>query len=351
MLDLDIALEDKYRKESGQVYMSGTQALVRLMMLQAQADRRAGLNTAGFVSGYRGSPLGALDFEFWRARKHLDEHDIVFESGLNEDLAATAVWGSQQVNLFPGARHDGVFAMWYGKGPGVDRSGDVFKHGNFAGTSKHGGVLALAGDDHAAKSTSTASQAEYSFLDAMMPVLVPTNAQEFLDFGLYGYALSRYSGLWVGFKVTATNVDTSGTVLVNPDHGPFKIPNFEFPADGVNIRLPDDLIPQEVRLRHFKLPAVGAFLRANQIDKIKLDSPNPRLGIVTAGKSWLDVAQALEELGIDADAAAKMGLRVYKLGITWPIEPEGLVRFAEGLEEILVIEEKRGFIEDQIKTI
>jgi len=352
MLDLSISLDDKYRRERGPFFLSGTQALVRLALLQAQRDRAAGLNTAGFVSGYRGSPLAGLDFEFWRARKFLEPAAIKFQPGLNEDLAATAVWGTQQVQFYPKPKYDGVFAMWYGKSPGVDRSGDAFKHANHAGTTKHGGVLALVGDDHGQKSTSTTSQSEYAMMDAMIPVLAPADLQEFIDLGLFGFALSRYAGLWVAFKVVDSNISASGTVAIDPDRLPFAIPNdVMLPPDGVHARWPDDRIPQEYRLKHVKLPAAEGFVRANGIDRTLFDSPRARIGILAAGKAWLDLAQALDSLGLDAKTCAELGLRVRKLGMIWPLEPEGLVRFADGLEEILVIEEKRGFIEDQIKTI
>ena len=351
MLDLDITLEDKFTREEGQIYLSGCQALVRLALEQQRQDTRNGLNTAGFISGYRGSPLGMLDFELWRARKHLEAQGIVFQPGLNEDLAMTAVWGSQQTHYFPGARHDGVFGMWYGKAPGIDRSGDALKHGNYAGSAANGGVLVLAGDDHAAKSTSTTSQSEYAFMDAMMPVLAPSDTQEFIDLGLAGFALSRYSGNWIGFKMTATNLDAAGTVLVTNARDPFKIPNLELPPDGLNCRWPDDRIPQEPRLRYHRIPAAKAFVRTNGIDRTIFDTPNARLGIVTAGKSWVDTQKALHDLGIDEETAHRLRLRVYKVGMTWPLEEQGILRFARGLEEILVVEEKRGLMEDQIKTI
>jgi indolepyruvate ferredoxin oxidoreductase len=352
MLDLTISLDDKYRRARGPVYLSGTQALVRLAMLQAERDRKAGLNTAGYVSGYRGSPLAALDFELWRARKFLEPQRIVFQPGLNEDLAATAVWGTQQVHFYPKPRYDGVFAMWYGKSPGVDRSGDALKHGNHFGSAKHGGVLVLLGDDHAQKSTSSTSQSEYAMQDAMIPVLAPASLQEFVDLGLFGFALSRYSGCWIGFKMVDANINTSGTVEIDPDRPPYILPNdVQVPPEGLNSFWPDDRIPQELRMKRFRLPAAQGFVRANRIDRIVHDSPKARLGIVSAGKSWLDVEQALAALGLDARQCASLGLRTLKLGMTWPIEPETLTRFADGLEEVLVVEEKRGFIEDQIKTI
>lgn len=351
MPDMSISLDDKYTQDSGTVYLSGTQALVRLLMLQQAFDRQNGLTTAGYVSGYRGSPLSAFDMELWRARDHLERHNIVFHPGLNEDLAATHVMGTQLVDAFPGPKQDGVFAAWYGKAPGVDRSGDAFKHGNFAGTAKHGGVLCLAGDDHAAKSTSTALQSEYAFLDAMMPVLSPADPQDFIDFGLWGWAMSRYAGVWVGFKMTDANVNTSGTIALPEKRAPFMTPNMELPPDGLNSRWPDSQVAQEARLHHFRIPAVGAFARANPIDRLVHDSTKARIGIVATGKAWMDVTQAFHDLGIDAEAAEALGLRVYKPGLTWPLEQSGLLRFAKGLEEILVVEEKRGFVEDQIKTV
>ncbi|MCB1815837.1 MAG: indolepyruvate ferredoxin oxidoreductase family protein, partial [Candidatus Competibacteraceae bacterium] len=333
-----VALDDKYTLESGRIFLTGIQALVRLPMMQRQRDAAAGLNTACFISGYRGSPLGGLDQQLWQARKFLDNNQIKFHPGLNEDLAATAVWGSQQVNIFEGAKYDGVFALWYGKGPGVDRSGDVFKHANAAGTSQYGGVLAIAGDDHTCKSSTLPNQTEYAFIDAMMPVLSPSNVQEILDFGLYGIALSRYSGCWVGFKTIADVVDSSASVYVDPQRVQIQLPDdFELPADGLHIRWPDKPLEQEYRLHKYKLYAALAFARANKLNRTVIDSPQPRLGIVTTGKAYLDVLQALDDLGITPEQAADIGLRVYKVGMPWPLEREGVRHFAAGLEEILVI--------------
>ena len=346
----DVALDDKYTLESGRIFLTGIQALVRLPIMQRQRDAAAGLNTAGFISGYRGSPLGGLDQQLWQARKFLDNNRIKFQPGLNEDLAATAVWGSQQVNIFEGAKYDGVFALWYGKGPGVDRSGDVFKHANAAGTSQHGGVLVIAGDDHTCKSSTLPNQTEYAFIDAMMPVLSPSNVQEILDFGLYGVALSRYSGCWVGFKTIADVVDSSASVYVDPQRVTIQLPeDFQLPTDGLHIRWPDKPLEQELRLHRYKLYAALAFARANNLNRTVIDSPNPRLGIVTTGKAHLDILQALDDLGIDENHAAEIGLRVYKVGMPWPLEREGVRRFAEGLDEILVVEEKRGIVENQLK--
>jgi indolepyruvate ferredoxin oxidoreductase len=345
-----VSLDDKYTASSGRVYLTGIQALVRLLLDQRRRDDAAGLDTAGFVSGYRGSPLGSLDQNLWRAKPFLDQARIRFQPAVNEDLGATAVWGTQQVNLFPGGRHDGVLGMWYGKGPGVDRTGDVFKHANMAGTSIHGGVLAIAGDDHGCKSSTLPSQSEYSFMDAQMPVLNPCDVQEILDFGLLGYAMSRFSGLWVGFKAIADNVDTSSSIDVDPGRVNIVLPqDFESPEGGLHIRWPDPPLDQERRLQQHKLYAALAFALANRIDRVVLDSPQARLGIVATGKSYLDVLQALEDLRIDEALAADIGLRVYKVGMSWPLERDGIRAFAHGLDEILVVEEKRAVIENQLK--
>jgi indolepyruvate ferredoxin oxidoreductase len=353
MASAAVTLDDKYTLESGRVYLTGVQALVRLPMMQRRRDLAAGLNTAGFVSGYRGSPLAGLDQNLWQARRFLEQHHIRFQPGINEDLAATAIWGSQQNGLFPGAKYDGVFAMWYGKGPGVDRTGDVFKHANATGTARHGGVLVLAGDDHAAKSSTLPHQSEYAFIDASIPVLNPAGVQDIIDLGLYGWALSRFSGCWVAFKTIAETVDNSASIHVDPHRVDIVLPeDFPLPPEGLSIRWPDyNALEVERRLRQWKLPAVKAFARANRLDRVMLDSPRARLGIVTTGKSYLDVRQALSELGIDEALAAAIGLRLYKVTLTWPLEPEGLRRFAAGLEEILVVEEKRPIIEHQLKDI
>jgi indolepyruvate ferredoxin oxidoreductase len=345
----EIRLDDKYRLATGHLYLTGTQALTRLPMLQKQRDAAHGLNTACFISGYRGSPLGNLDKSLWDAKQYLKENHIHFQPGVNEELAATSVWGSQQTSLFPGARYDGVFAMWYGKGPGVDRCGDVFKHGNSAGVSEHGGVLLLAGDDHGCKSSSIANQSEHAFIAASIPVLNPANVQEILDYGIIGWELSRYSGCWVALKTIAENVDSSAVVDVDPLRMQVKIPeDFKLPEDGVYIRWPDPPLAQEARLNTYKIYAARAFALANNLNQIKLDSPNPRLGIITTGKSYLDVRQALDDLGLDEALCAQVGLRVLKVGMSWPLEPVSVHEFAEGLDEILVVEEKRSIIEDQL---
>jgi len=346
----DVTLDDKYQRDRGRVYLTGIQALVRLAMLQRARDTRAGLNTAGFVSGYRGSPLGGLDQALAAARKHLERHQIVFRPGVNEDLAATALWGTQQVNLFEGARYDGVFGMWYGKGPGVDRCGDVFRHANAAGTSQHGGVLALAGDDHAAKSSTLPHQTDHVFKAVMMPLLYPASVQDYLDLGVHGFAMSRYSGCWVGFKCVTDVVESSASVYVDPDRVEVRLPgDIVLPRDGLNIRWPDPFLAQEERLLHHKLYAALAYCRANALNRVVIDSPRPRLGIMAAGKAYMDVRQALEDLGIDDRLAGEIGIRLYKCGMIWPLESEGVRRFAQGLEEVLVVEEKRQFLEYQLK--
>ena len=344
-----VTLDDKYTLQSGRIYLSGVQALVRLPMLQHQRDLAAGLNTGGFISGYRGSPLGVYDNALWHARGLLKQENIHFQPGINEDLAATSIWGSQQVNLFPKATVEGVFGIWYGKGPGVDRSTDVLKHANSAGTSKHGGVLAIAGDDHGCQSSTLAHQSEHIFQAALIPILNPSTVQEYIDFGLYGFALSRFSGCWIGFKAIAETVESSASVHVDPHRIQIILPqDVEMPPGGLNIRWPDPPLEQERRLHGPKMAAVAAFVRANKIDRMVIDPPSPRFGIITTGKAYLDVRQALADLGLDDKAASALGIRVYKVGLTWPLEASGARRFAEGLKDVLVVEEKRGFIEDQL---
>ncbi len=348
--DTPVTLDDKYLKARGRVYMTGTQALVRLLLAQKQRDAAAGLNTGGFVSGYRGSPLGAVDQELWKARKHLDAHNIQFVPGLNEELAATSVWGSQMVNLDPKATVDGVFALWYGKGPGVDRSGDVFKHGNIAGCSRHGGVLLIAGDDHSCKSSSLPHQSEHAFIAAMIPVLNPSGVREFIEFGLHGYAMSRYSGCWVGFKSISDTIESSSSFDIDPSAVEIKVPDtYPIPPDGFHIRWPDPPLEQENRLQRERLYALLEYVRLNRLNGQDWDAPDARLGIVTTGKSYLDVREALTMLGIDDDMAKSLGLRLLKIGVSWPLEPQCVREFADGLDEILVVEEKRQIIEYQLK--
>lgn len=345
----EVALDDKYKLDETKAYLTGIEALVRLPMLQHQRDQERGLNTAGFVSGYRGSPLGGVDQAMWGAEQYLSNHDITFVPGINEDLAATAVRGSQEVGLLPGAKYDGVFGLWYGKGPGLDRSIDAFRHANAAGTSKYGGVLAVVGDDHGCKSSTYPYQSEHLFMSMSMPVLAPANVQEVLDLGIFGWELSRYSGCWVGLKAITENMDSAISAEIDPGRINIKIPqDFSLPKDGVNVRWPDSPLAQEERLNKYKIYAALAFARENEINKIVIDSDEPRFGIITTGKSYLDVLQAFDDLGIDEDLAATIGIRLYKVGMPWPLEPVKTHEFARGLEEILVVEEKRSVIEDQL---
>lgn len=343
-------LEDKYTLERGRIYISGIQALVRLPMLQQERDRRAGLHTAGYISGYRGSPLGGLDLALTKAKKHLAGHDIVFHPGVNEELAVDAVWGTQQVNLFPNAKHDGVFGMWYGKGPGVDRSADALKHANAAGSSRHGGVLLLAGDDHAAKSSSLAHQSEHLLIACGIPVLFPSNVQEYLDYGLHGWAMSRYSGLWSAMKCVTDVVESSSSVELDPERSAILVPtDFDMPEGGLNIRWPDPPLAQEARMLDYKWYAVLAYIRANKLNRIVLDAPKARFGIMTAGKAYLDTRQALADLGLDEETCRRIGIRLFKVGCVWPLDAHDAREFATGLEEILVVEEKRQILEYALK--
>ncbi len=350
-----VTLDDKYDLQKDRVFVSGTQAVVRLALMQKARDRAAGLNTAGFITGYRGSPLGGLDQQLWRAETLLKANEIVFQPGLNEDLAATSVWGSQQAELRGEGRYDGVFSIWYGKGPGVDRSGDALRHGNFDGTSKHGGVIALMGDDHMCESSTTAHQSEFAFVDAMIPILNPAGVQEILDYGLIGFALSRFAGTWVGIKCVKDSVESTAVIDTSLDRMRPVIPNFALPKGGLNIRsgghaLNRHALQNEELLHRWRKPAVLAFLRENRLNRIMMSGgQHPRLGIVSLGKSWLDVLGALDLLGIDEKRAADLGLRLYKVAAPWPLEPEGVSRFAEGLKTILVVEEKRSLVETQLK--
>ncbi|QND71792.1 indolepyruvate ferredoxin oxidoreductase family protein [Tardiphaga robiniae] len=345
-----ISLDQKYTQGSGHIFLTGIQALVRLPMAQVRRDRAAGLNTAAFVTGYRGSPLGGYDQQLVAARKHLDQYGVKFQPGVNEDLAATAIWGTQQLNLSPGAEYDGVVGIWYGKGPGVDRCGDVFRHGNAAGSAKFGGVLCLAGDDHGAKSSTVPHQSDHAFISALMPYLYPSSIHEMIEMGLLGIAMSRYSGCWVGMKVITETVETTAEINLNDEMTPFNIPtDFELPPDGLNLRWPDDRYVQDRRLQDYKGFAAIAFARANNINRVTMDSPNARFGIMASGKSYEDVRQALRELGITEEVAAKIGLRLYKIGMPWPLEPKGVRKFAVGLEEIFIVEERREIVENQVK--
>ena len=346
-----LTLDDKYAIEHGTAFMSGVQALVRLPMLQRTRDVAAGLNTAGFISGYRGSPLGGYDQALWNAKEHLKAHHVVFQPGVNEELGATAVWGTQQLDLYPEHRKfDGVFGLWYGKGPGVDRCSDVFKHANMAGTAKHGGVIAVAGDDHVAKSSSVAHQSDHIFKACGLPVFFPSSAQEILDLGLHAYAMSRFSGLWAGMKVIQEVVESSSSVSVEPDRVQILLPeDFAMPTGGLHIRWPDSPLEQEARLMDYKWYAALAYVRANRLNRTVIDSKHARLGLIASGKAYNDMRQALHDLGLDEVTCAQIGIRVHKVAVVWPLEASATREFATGLQEILVIEEKRQVIEYQLK--
>jgi indolepyruvate ferredoxin oxidoreductase len=350
-----VKLDDKYTSTSGLIFLSGIQALVRLPLMQRQRDAAAGLNTAGFISGYRGSPLGGLDETLWKTQKILEQNHVKFVPGVNEDLAATAVWGTQQVDLIGPAKYDGVFAMWYGKGPGVDRCGDVFKHMNHAGTAKHGGVLLVAGDDHGAYSSTLPHQSDHIFSACMIPVLYPCNVQEYLDLGLHAWAMSRYSGCAIGFKALADTVESSASVDADPFRLKIAYPtDFVMPEGGLNTRLSTDTLgiqarKQEALMQDYKIYAALAYARANKLNHTTIDSPQARLGIIASGKSYLDVLDAMEELGIDEKMAAEIGIRLFKVAMPWPLEPDSVREFAQGLDEILVVEEKRQIVEYQLK--
>jgi indolepyruvate ferredoxin oxidoreductase len=346
-----VSLDDKYDLSKSQIFVTGYQALIRLCLMQKERDRRAGLNTAGFITGYRGSPLGGLDQQFMRNGRRLVENDIKFQPGLNEDLAATALWGTQQAELRGEGKFDGVFGMWYGKGPGVDRTGDVFRHANLAGTSKHGGVLALMGDDHTAESSTTAHQSEFHFVDVMVPILNPAGAQEFLDYGLYGWAMSRFTGTWTALKCMHETVESTAVVDGSLDRIQIVTPSdFVMPPGGLNIRLQDTFLGQEARLHDFKRDAMLAFIRANKINRIVTSGgANARIGIITTGKAYLDVRQAFDELGIDEIKCNALGIRLFKIGCPWPIARQELVEFGKGLDLIIVVEEKRSLIEVQVR--
>jgi indolepyruvate ferredoxin oxidoreductase len=346
----EVALDDKFDLSKERIFISGAQAVIRMLMMQRERDRRAGLSTAGFVSGYRGSPLGGLDQQLWKARKQLEDADIVFQPGLNEELAATACWGSQQAELLGEGEHDGVFALWYGKGPGVDRTGDVFRHANLAGTSKHGGVLALMGDDHTAESSTNAHATEFAFVDAMVPIFNPAGVQEVIDYGLYGYALSRFAGTWAAIKCVKDNIESTASVDVSLDRLNIVRPEFDMPAGGLSIRHELDQFGQESRLHDFKRAAAAAFIRVNNLNRIVYSGgTSPKIGIATIGKSYLDVRQALEEIGIDEAEANRIGVRLFKIACPWPLDLEHIEEFARGLDTVIVVEEKRSLIEAQLR--
>ncbi|MEX8520446.1 MAG: indolepyruvate ferredoxin oxidoreductase family protein [Leptothrix sp. (in: b-proteobacteria)] len=346
-----VSLDDKYTLAHGRAFMSGVQALVRLPMLQRQRDAAAGLNTAGFVSGYRGSPLGGYDLALWQAKQHLAAQHIVFQPGVNEELAATAVWGSQQLDLFPEQKKfDGVFGLWYGKGPGVDRCVDVFKHANLAGTSRYGGVIAVAGDDHVAKSSTAAHQSDHVFKACGLPVFFPSSVQEILDLGLHAFALSRFSGVWTGMKTIQEVVESSASVMVDPDRVRIIVPDdFQMPPGGLHMRWPDAALEQEARLMDYKWYAALAYIRANRLNHNVIESAADRFGIIASGKAYNDTRQALIDLGLDDATCRQLGIRLHKVGVVWPLEASSTRDFATGLTEILVVEEKRQVIEYQLK--
>jgi indolepyruvate ferredoxin oxidoreductase len=348
-----VTLDDKFDLAKSRVFVTGYQALVRLTMMQHERDRRAGRKTAGYVTGYRGSPLGGLDYQFQRAASVLAPRNVLFQPAINEDLAATALWGSQQAELRGEGKYDGVFGIWYGKGPGVDRSGDAFRHANFAGTSKYGGVLALMGDDHTAESSTTAHQSEFNFVDVMIPILNPAGVQEIIDYGLYGFAMSRFTGTWVGLKCMHETVESTAVVDGSLDRLNIIIPGpdeFRMPEGGLNIRLHDTVLGMEARLHDYKRDAMLAFVRANKLNKvITSGGRNPKIGVITTGKSYLDVRQALDELGIDEVRCNDLGLRIHKIACPWPISRQELADFAAGLDLIIVVEEKRSLIEVQVR--
>ncbi|MEO5658439.1 MAG: indolepyruvate ferredoxin oxidoreductase family protein [Polaromonas sp.] len=346
-----VTLDDKYTIDHGRAFMSGVQALVRLPMLQRTRDAIEGLNTAGFISGYRGSPLGGYDQALWAAKKHLAAQHIVFQPGVNEELAATAVWGSQMLDLYPKTnKFDGVFGIWYGKGPGVDRCSDVFKHANMAGTAKHGGVIAIAGDDHISKSSTAPHQSDHIFKACGLPVFFPSSVQDILDMGLHAFAMSRFSGVWSGLKTIQEVVESSSSVSVDPDRVKIIIPDdFEMPPGGLHIRWPDAPLEQEARLMDYKWYAALSYVRANKLNYNVIAGPNDRFGIIASGKAFNDTRQALVDLGLDEATCRQLGIRLHKVNVVWPLEASITRDFAMGLQEILVVEEKRQIIEYQIK--
>jgi indolepyruvate ferredoxin oxidoreductase len=346
-----VSLDDKYDLSKERVFLTGTQAIVRLLLMQRERDRLAGLNTAGLVSGYRGSPIAGLDLNLYKAKKQLQASHVVFQPGLNEELAATALWGAQQAEMRGEGKYDGVFGVWYGKGPGVDRTGDVFRHANQAGTSPNGGVIALMGDDHTAESSTVAHQSEFAFVDVMSPILNPAGVQEILDYGLYGFALSRFCGAWVAMKCVKDNIESTASVDGRIDRVEIEIPtDFAMPPGGLNIRPRDPFLEQEARLHDFKRDAMLAFVRANRLNHLVLTGGrNPKIGVITVGKSYLDVREAMEELGLDEVKANDMGLRLYKVACPWPLSQSELVDFARGLDLVIVVEEKRSLIEVQVR--
>jgi indolepyruvate ferredoxin oxidoreductase len=346
-----VTLDDKYSLDVGRAFMSGVQALVKLPMLQRQRDAMQGKNTAGFISGYRGSPLGSYDQSLWKAKDHLKAQNIVFQPGVNEELAATALWGTQQLGFAPPGsnRFDGVFGIWYGKGPGVDRCADVFKHANMAGTTPWGGVLAVAGDDHVAKSSTAAHQSDHIFKACGLPVFFPTNVQDILDLGLHALAMSRFAGIWAGMKTIQEIVESSATAHIDPERVQIVLPEFAMPPGGLHIRWPDTALEQEARLFDYKWYAALAYIRANRLNHNVIEGQNDRFGLIASGKAYNDTRQALVDLGLDDERCRQLGIRLHKVTVVWPLEAQATREFATGLREILVVEEKRQVIEYQLK--
>ena len=347
-----VTLDDKYSLDYGHAFMSGVQALVKLPMLQQLRDKAQGKNTAGLISGYRGSPLGGYDQALVKAAKYLKERNIVFQPGVNEELAAPAVWGTQQLGFAPPGtnKFDGVFGIWYGKGPGVDRTSDVFKHANMAGTTAWGGAIAIAGDDHISKSSTAAHQSDHIFKACGLPVFFPASVQEILDLGLHAFALSRYSGVWAGMKTIQEIVESSASAMIDPERVQIKIPtDFDMPPGGVHIRWPDAPLAQEERLFDTKWYAALAYIRANRLNYNAIEGKNDRFGMIASGKAYNDTRQALMDLGLDDATCQQLGIRLHKVGVVWPLEAQLTREFATGLQEILVVEEKRQVIEYQLK--
>jgi indolepyruvate ferredoxin oxidoreductase len=346
-----VTLDDKYSLDYGRAFMSGVQALVKLPMLQRQRDALQGKNTAGFISGYRGSPLGGYDQALVKAKGFLEKQNIVFQPGVNEELAATALWGTQMLGFSPAGtnKFDGVFGIWYGKGPGVDRCSDVFKHANMAGTTPFGGVIAVAGDDHVAKSSTAAHQSDHIFKACGLPVFFPATVQEILDLGVHAIAMSRFSGVWAGMKTIQEIVESSATAMIDPERVQVVIPEFPMPPGGVHIRWPDTALEQEARLMDTKWYAALAYIRANRLNYNVIEGPHDRFGIMASGKAYNDTRQALLDLGLDDATCRRIGIRLHKVGVVWPLEAQGTREFATGLREILVVEEKRQVIEYQVK--
>lgn len=346
----DVTLDDKYDLTKGRIFVSGAQAVIRMMLMQRERDRRAGLSTAGFASGYRGSPLGTLDQQFWRARNDLEQAGIRFQPGLNEELAATAIWGTQYAELEGMGKYDGVFGLWYGKGPGVDRTGDAFRHANMAGSSKHGGVLALMGDDHTAESSTLPHQSEFAFVDTMIPILNPAGVQEIIDYGQYGYALSRFAGTWAAFKCVKDNIESTASVDGSFERVNIVLPDIDLPDGGLNVRYELDFLAQEERLHDHKRRAAAAFIHANNLNRVIFSGGrNAKLGIITVGKNYLDVCQALDDIGVGESKARELGLRLFKVACPWPLDLDHIKDFARGLDMIIVVEEKRSLIESQLR--